>query len=271
MPDATVFRELNTVLGDLVDSVGAILGGDLCGVYLLGSFAVGDADVYSDVDFLVVTEAEVSSEQEAALQVMHGRLYALDSPWAQHLEGSYAPRERLRVVDPARSPFLFLDNGASGLVLDNHCNTAVVRWTLREHGIVLVGPEPQSIVERVSEQVLREEALAGVREYAEWAPEPTRAGPMSRWKQPYLVLTFCRLLYTLTEARVVSKREAGEWAMGALDPQWSDLIRRALDDRPDPWTRVHQLADPDLGERTLAFARYAMALADADTGPRRDG
>lgn len=191
---------------------------------------------------------------------MHARLYALEVPWAQHLEGSYAPKARLRHVDPDRAPFLFLDNGASELVSDNHCNTAVVRWTLREHAIVLTGPDPKSLVDPVSAADLRDEALVTMRETADWARTArTKAGPMSRWLQPYLVLTFCRLLHTLEHAKVVSKRVAGEWALGALDAEWAGLVRRALDDRPDPWLRVYQPAEPADIRRTLAFVDYALA------------
>jgi hypothetical protein len=86
---------------------------------------------------------------------------------------------------------------------------------------------------------------------------------MSRWKQPYLVLSLCRLLHTLETGAVVSKRAAGEWALRALDPGWADLVERALADRPDPWTRVHQPADRALAERTLRFVDYAVAVAPA--------
>jgi hypothetical protein len=83
---------------------------------------------------VVVTENEVNVPQLAALQTMHKRIYALDVPWAQHLEGSYVPRKSLRRLDPSRRPYLYLDNGASELVWDNHCNTELVRWSLRECG-----------------------------------------------------------------------------------------------------------------------------------------
>jgi hypothetical protein len=46
-----------------------------------------------------------------------------------------------------------------------------------------------------------------------------------------------------------------------LDPEWSPLIRWALDDRPDPWTKVHEPADPALLRRTLEFADYAARWA----------
>ncbi len=81
---------------------------------------------------------------------------------------------------------------------------------------------------------------------------------MSRWKQPYLVLTLCRLLTTLETGRVVSKRAGAEWALGNLDAGWRPLVERAFFDRPDPWLRVHQPADADAVEETLAFAGYAV-------------
>lgn len=259
----TPFLDLNGVLDELVKGAGTILGPNFVGAYLQGSFAVGDADAHSDVDFIVVTDDEVTAEQEAALQELHRRLFAIDVPWAQHLEGSYITRERLRRVDPAREPLLYLDNGATQLIRDAHCNTAVVRWSLREHGVVLAGPEPKALVEPVHAAQLRAEILAGLDEWTEW----TRAPAMSRWKQPYVVLSFCRMLHTLETGRVGSKREAGAWAVRALGDEWSDLIRRALGDRPDPWGRVHEPADRADVEPTRAFADYAAALMSLPQPP----
>jgi predicted nucleotidyltransferase len=241
--------------------VRTILAENFCAAYLQGSFAVGDADVHSDVDFLVVTEDDVSSAQLSALQTMHKRIHALDVFWAQHLEGSYVPRKSLRRLDPSRPPYLYLDNGNSELIWDNHCNTEVVRWSLREHGVILAGPEPKSLVDAVSATQLRCEVLAMMREWAPWAREPTRVGGMSQWKQTLLVLSYCRMLQTLAVGRVTSKREGGEWALETLDEEWAGLIRRALDDRPDPWQRVYLPADADQATRTLAFVDYALSQA----------
>ena len=257
MTAPTAFPELNGVLSDLVASAEAILGDNFCGAYLQGSFAVGDADEHSDVDFAVVTHGEVTPPQLAALQAMHKRLHALESPWAQHLEGSYIPKSSLRRLDPARPPYLYLDNGSSKLVWDDHDNTQVVRWSLREHGICLAGPEARSLADPVSADVLRAELVATMDRLATWARE---SHEMSRWKQPYVVLSACRMLHTSSFGRVASKKAGGEWSLAALDPEWSTLIQRALDDRPDPWERVHQRADPESVERTLAFIDYALAV-----------
>lgn len=266
--EPTIYPDLNVVLGSFVAGASAVLAESLVGVYLVGSFALGDADEHSDVDFLVVTHSEVGDRQLVKLQALHARIHELDTGWAQHLEGSYVSAVRLRQPDLSHAPLLYLDNGASQLAWDSHCNSAFSRWVLREHGVVLSGPTPKALVDPVPVAQLRQEALVGVREYAEWAPQPTSMGVMSRWKQPYLVLTLCRLLHTVVRGVVSTKRQSGEWALTALAPHWSSLIRAAIDDRPDPWSRADQPAKPEDIDRTLAFVEYVVTEANS-AGERR--
>jgi predicted nucleotidyltransferase len=51
LPAITPFQALDRVLRGLTDEVHAALGDDFAGLYLLGSFALGDGDEFSDVDF----------------------------------------------------------------------------------------------------------------------------------------------------------------------------------------------------------------------------
>jgi hypothetical protein len=256
----TGFTDLDELLADFVAGLRSVLGDNFTGAYMTGSFAIGDADVHSDVDWLVVTERAVSEEEQRGLNALHAELYARDTHWAQHLEGSYAPRAELR--RPGQAQWLFLDNGATTLEWDRHCNTSVVRWTVRERPAVLAGPDPRELIDPVPADALRDEARPVLGEYAAWAHEPHAGHPsgMSRWKQPYVVLTLCRALHTLETGTVCSKREAGEWAKRALDPEWRDLIQQALDHRPDPWGRTKQDSTPILVARTRAFAD-AVALS----------
>ena len=258
MDDATRFADLNRLLTELVGGVRAVLGRNFVGAYLQGSFGVGDADEHSDVDFIVATNEDVTPRQRRDLQALHQRLYALSTPWAQHLEGSYIPRRILRRPDPERRPLLYLDNGATEFTLDNHDNTAVVRWSLREHGVVLAGPEPSKLLDRVSPDELREDVRWALNEWAAWFRS---LDSISRRGLAVAVLSHCRILHTLATGTVASKRVAGEWALRELDPEWTSLIQWALDDRPDPWTKVREEADPELVRRTLAFVGYAARWA----------
>jgi hypothetical protein len=258
MDRQTSFADLNRLLAELVEGARATLGDNFCGAYLQGSFAVGDADEYSDVDFIVVTVDEVTPEQRAELQALHQRLYAQPTPWAQHLDGSYFPRRILRTPDPERRPLLYLDNGATEFRLDNHDNTAVVRWSLRERGVVLAGPHPSELVDPVSADQLREDVRWALNEWAAWFRS---VDSISRRGLAVAVLSHCRILHTLATGAVGSKLVAGEWALRELDPEWASLIRWALDDRPDPWAKVREPADPELVRRTLKLSEFAAEHA----------
>ena len=258
----TPYPELNAVLAKLVEGAQTILGENFVGAYLQGSFAVGDADEHSDVDFLVVTHSGFG-DAEPELSELQERLFELPTPWAQHLEGSYVTTEQLRRLDPSRAPWFYFDNGATEPEWDNHDNTAVVRWSLREHGVVLAGPDPKTLVEPISADDLRADVIEALREWAEWLPT------VEQWSarlQPLVVLSYCRILQTLETGALASKRVAGEWALGSLEREWHPLIRRALDDRADPWTKVRRPANPELVEETWAFAAYAARLARASGG-----
>jgi hypothetical protein len=253
----TPYPELNEVLDELTAGVRGALGDSLVGAYLQGSFAEGGFDRHSDVDFIVVTEEELTDGQVRALQTLHGRVYDIDSEWAKHLEGSYFPREVLRTCAGRGVPLWYLNHGDRSLTRSEHCNTAVVRWQVREHGVVLAGPAPKALVDAIPVETLRQEVLTTIRDWGhEILTEPERFS--NRFYQSFIVLSYCRMLHALHTGRVGSKRAGAEWAKTVLDPSWAGLIDRTWDGRPDPAVSVRQPADPDEFERTLEFVRHVI-------------
>ena len=123
----TCFPDLNQLLTDLTTSVRMTLGDNFVGVYLQGSFAVGDADEDSDVDFLVAIVESPSEEKVTSLTAIHASLYEREGYWPKHLEGSYAPTAALRCYELNQPPWHYLDNGSLQFQLSNHDNTNVVR------------------------------------------------------------------------------------------------------------------------------------------------
>lgn len=253
----TPYAELNQVLHELTGNIQKILAKNFVGAYLQGSFAIGDFDAHSDVDFIIVTADELSDKQVDALQFMHARIYGLGSPWAQHLEGSYFPQAILRDYANAGQDLWYLDHGADTLVRDEHCNTLIVRWALREKGVTLAGPPPHTLIDPTPVDALRRYIGDDMRDWGQTIlANPDRFN--NRFYQGFIVLSYCRMLHDLYTGANGSKRAGAAWAKTHLDPGWAGLIDRAWDCRPDPATSVRTPADPSDFIRTLAFIRYAI-------------
>lgn len=253
----TPYPDLNDVLRELVESAQAVLGTDLVSACLQGSFAVGDYDRHSDVDFIIAVEQELSGDQVIALQAMHGRIYNLDCEWAKHLEGSYVPKDVLRSYSQRGKPLWYLDNGSRSLVQAEHDNTVVVRWVVREHGVTLAGASPATLVDPIPVAALRQEIVQNMNAW--W--RQIMADPETinnRFYQTFAVLHYCRVLHDLHTGFPGSKRAGAEWAKATLDPSWAGLIDRAWDGRPNPALSVRQPADPQDLKRTLEFIPYII-------------
>jgi hypothetical protein len=67
-------------------------------------------------------------------------------------------------------------HSGSDMEWSTHCNTEVVRWILREHGVTLAGPSPEDLVDEVDPDVLRTK----MREEAE-SSTPSNEGRSLGW------------------------------------------------------------------------------------------
>ena len=268
VPGASVtrFPDLDAVLNELVQASAIILGDNFCGAYLQGSFAVGDADEHSDVDFVIVTHDAVNEPAVRQLRGLHADFPHREGNWPQHLDGSYFPKEILRRPDPSCTPLLYVDNGSDILEWSDHDNTTVVRWVLREYGVTLAGPPARMLVEPIAAEVLKAEVRVTIRDWFESILAKPAADMDNAWFQPYVVLTGCRMMHTLDCGRVTSKAAAGSWAIERLESKFAVLIQQALDQRPDPWLRVHQRSTPQAVEQTREFMSYVL---NSSSSPQR--
>src|SRR5262245_26561529 len=96
----TPHPDVNEILNLLLTNIKDILGSQFIGMYLFGSLANGDFDQHSDIDVLIVTDGEISSDTFSALQEMHREIAKIDSPWAAQQEVSYIPQGALHRFDP---------------------------------------------------------------------------------------------------------------------------------------------------------------------------
>jgi predicted nucleotidyltransferase len=251
----TGFPELDGVLDRLVAEAARVLGADLVGVYLVGSFALGDADEHSDVDVLVPVARPLTAAQETGLRALHADLPAAEGHWNRELEGSYPPVDELRTLGALGRPWLYVDRGSSVMEESPHCNTLEHRWTLRHRGVALAGPPPAAVVDDLPPGALREDMRRQIPGLLD-AMRPWIDIERVAWGQRYTVATLCRMLYSVATDAVASKRASMLWAARELAPEWRPLIEAALAGRAIGW-------DPDDAPsaeavaQTERFAEYA--------------
>lgn len=251
----TPYPDINTILHELLANVQAILGYHFVGMYLDGSLTSDAFDAASDIDFIVVSDVEINDAVFKALQLMHERMAAMNSPWAIQLEGAYISQHALRRYDPAAAFHPAIERGqGERLKLVNHNASWVVhRAILRERGITLAGPPPHTLIDPISPDDLRRAMLSMLPVWT--APLLENSALLqARGEQSYIVLSLCRVLYTMRYGRVVSKPVAAQWAQATFGEVWKPLIERALTGRRHPDGE----ASSDDVQRTLAFIHTTL-------------
>jgi hypothetical protein len=263
-----IYPELPSVLERFHAGVQNALGTNLVGAYLVGSLATGDFDLDSDIDFLVVTNLDLSDSEVRALQANHADIHALGNYPAQHLEGSYISRILLQRTDlVGKEPLWYVDNGSTSLERSIHDNQWHVRWILRERGITLAGPDPKTLFDRVNPEAMRREIVDAMKEL-----ESRLAADIDqpcgwfnkRFGQSFAVLTACRMVQTFQTGAVQSKGAAAEWAEQSFDSEWRELIRKATAERTGVrfGEKVRQPAEAQLVRETARFVAYTRKLCN---------
>jgi hypothetical protein len=239
----------------------AVLGYNFFGMVLHGSLTGGDFDPHNtDIDFVAVTDTELSSELISWLTAMRARRAAARSKWATHAEGSDIPQRALRRYDQARTQHPHTIRGTckgeSQLALMQLGSDWIVRRDiLCQPGAVVAGPAPSTFIDPVQPDDLRRAALAIA---SEWFPPSLRDPHPLRQAghHAFVVVTLCRILYTLEHGTVVSKPAAAHWAQAAHGGRWAALIERAL-----AWEMRL-----DCVYETLDFVRYTLERGDQFRG-----
>ena len=251
----TPYPDVNEILNLLHSNLEEILQDHFVGVYLFGSLANGGFDQHSDIDVLVVTAAEISSDAFSALKEMHEQITKIDSPWAIQLEVSYIPRNALRCFDPANNLHPHMDRGSAETLhmLAHESDWIIQRYILRERGIVIMGPHLKILINPVSATDLRKAVVAVLPLWTKpILDDPSRIN--KRGYQSYCVLSLCRMLYTIKHGEIVSKQFAAKWAKENLGDKWMPLIERAWIGRQNPGLE----AQPEDIYGTLDFMRDTL-------------
>jgi hypothetical protein len=207
---------------------------------------------------LVVTERPLSETEFGALEAFHQRLPPLGNRFSLEYEVYYLDRQSLRRHEPHQR-MVRVEPGYGIYRTEERPNWVLERWTVRERGIILFGPDPKALIDPASPDEIRT-AAAGelLLRLRHWADGTWPLSELAhRGAQGFEVETVCRALYTVETGKLCSKREAIAWALGNLPRQWRPIIEWSEQVRKD------RTRDESRVEQVLGFVRWASSVYQA--------
>ncbi len=237
------------ILSELLGQIQAVFGQEFVGFYLHGSLALGDFDMTSsDIDFAVVTENLLEPKTIAKLEAMHKNLLGSFPKMTAMLEGAYIPSSMIRHHD-IHAPAIPHVHGKSFYLAQLESHWVLNRAILRESGITLAGPTPNSLIDPIS----LEDRQSAVRDFLHewWQPMLTDSTRLEDGEyRVYAVQTMSRALCTLETGELLSKPSAIRWALKHLPVEWHDTFRNV------------QIGQVLTFDQTILFLRYSISVAN---------
>ena len=255
----------------------------LQGFYLVGSVALGAfRPARSDIDFVAVVADACDSREMRLLRALNLFGCALAARWTLRpgrrwwpagLNGIFVTWHDLASSAQVAKPIA--SQRAGRFFVGRGFDMNPVTWNiLARSGVTLRGPYPRSLVIYTDQKELHQWVAGNLSSYwAAWSKQlRTRTSvslkPLLRRGTAWGVLGAPRLHATLKTSRILSKEEAGEYALDSF-PQWRPLIKDALaywrSERSDRW------AVSPFERRKAAADFVAEVVADGQKLAAADG
>lgn len=250
MKAITTYPKVNEVLIYWEEKVQEAIGQNLIGLYLFGSLAYGDfVPKRSDIDLVAVVKVPLSIVELEKVKKLHLDIEEKFPDWKGRVECSYLPNSMMNERLPPKQPRPYFGGGVWYTEADYGNEWLINQYFLYYNSIALVGPEYKSLM--VAPPDLREVQKASIRDLLrEWKPKIHD----SEWLenshyQSYLVLNLCRILYTLHNAKLGSKKVAADWVKKTFS-EWCELIEEA-----EAWDYGKEMRQQ---KKVIAFIRFAI-------------
>lgn len=205
LPDAVV-----GLTESLHRGIGDILGDGFAGLFLYGAVAFPRPETWTiDVDFHVLVQRPFDDTERASLRALYATL-AQASELGRELDGYYVLlHDAARSAPPRHQLDITMRDEAWAL---HRAHVLAGRYFL------VAGADPRAIVLEPTWAEL-EAALRAELRFVETHPDATAYG----------ILNGARILYSFDTCDVVvSKYQAGHWALATLPSEWHDVVRAAL-------------------------------------------
>jgi Domain of unknown function (DUF4111) len=229
--DTRIPECIRPVLNDYLLLLQIELPGLIEGFYIHGSIALNAFNPYlSDIDFITILIQRATTSEVKKLKAVHKKLELSYPQWK--LEGSYLLLEDVGREQQEIAPYPYYhdrDLHSAGY----HDINQATWWVLKHQGICLIGVPPENLAFTVDWNLLQRKMKENLNSYwVSWTRAPSKvAYLLTDSGIEWAVLGVLRLFYVLREHEIVSKTEAGRYALVHLPPKWHQLIQEAIDFR----------------------------------------
>ncbi|MFH1864041.1 MAG: aminoglycoside adenylyltransferase domain-containing protein [bacterium] len=245
----TPFGDVNTIINSLTEGLKNILDLNLVGLYLTGSLSYGDFNPKrSDIDFLAVLNAPVSSEKLKKIEQLHKDIEKENKKWAERIECSYVTKDMLQNTLPPKTPRPYIGEGKFYSKAPYGNEWIINLYWLYSKGKTIAGPDFKTFIKPVD---IADVQKASVRDlFKEWQPKIKDPDYLKNSHyQSYVVLNLCRLLYTMVCNKLATKKISASWVKNEY-PEWKNLVKIAED-----WGYGKEM---NLQEETINFIQFVI-------------
>ncbi|WP_158598360.1 aminoglycoside adenylyltransferase domain-containing protein [Falsibacillus albus] len=251
---------IREVLDDYIELIGASLPTRLEGLYVHGSIALGAyVEGKSDIDFIAVTSEPITEKDLPLLSGLHLRIKKMFPSF--ELDGGYVTWDDLAEDDIYQKSFVYYNDGEmkKGTVIN-----PVTTWFLQKKAVNIIGPGIQELEIGLDDRLLIRYTFENINTY--WADRiqflESQVDRLDQWTTEQIdselewsILGMLRQYYTLKEKDIISKVEAGEYALRHLPALWHPIIQEAINIRSGNKEELFGTHDERI-QTALKFLRY---------------
>lgn len=167
--------------------------------------------------------SDLDDNETNSLEKMHIAFSENHKEWNDRIEICYLSVPALQKIKTYLGISANISPGEPFRVTKVEKHWLIDIYTIREHGVVVYGPDPKIFIEPIS----KDEFIEVMKDYIKsWDSRLDDLGKNQR-AQAYAILSMCRAFYAIKLGEQASKKHAALWTQTEL-PEWHDLIDKAL-------------------------------------------
>ncbi|QUG43356.1 DUF4111 domain-containing protein [Psychrobacillus sp. INOP01] len=191
------------------------------GVYIYGSTALGAFEQEkSDIDFIVLLKRTANKQETEILKNIHIQL--TNENRGASLDGMYILKDEIGKTNDTLAPYPYCSDG--NLEVGHWDINHVTWWVLKEYGIVLQGTPIIELDIATKWEDVFNTLKYNINEYWYSKAKEVRVSVSDEMVES-TTTTICRILYSLENGQIISKKRALETGLKTLPERWHLLLK----------------------------------------------